>query len=68
VFDAVLLQEFAQFVLEVLFAVMFFLVVDVVEQGIDGGWAGGEDRVAALPGEGLEVRGFRFEPFRGTGF
>ena len=51
VLDGVFVEQDAEFVLEGVFAVMFFLRLDVVEKRIEGGWGGGEGRVAALPGE-----------------
>jgi hypothetical protein len=65
VFDFVLLEKDAEFVLEIVFAVVLFLGVDVVEEGVEGRRGGREDGVAALPGE---VMGFRFEPLGRTGF
>ncbi len=67
-FDPVLPEEVPVFVLEGLGPVMFLLVVDVSDHGIEIPRANGEGSVAALPGELGKGGGAILEPLRGGGF
>ena len=67
-FDSVFREEGAVFFLKGVRAVMFFLVVDVVEQSIQVRWTDGEGPVAALPCKGGQCRRLGFQPFGGRGF
>ena len=67
-FDSVFREEGAVFFLKGVRAVMFLLVVDVVEQSIQVRWTDGKGTVAALPRKGGQCRRLGFQPFGGRGF
>ena len=62
--DSVLPEEIPVFVLKGLGPVVFFLVVDVLNHGIEIAGADGEGAIAALPGELGKIRGTFFQPLR----
>ena len=65
VFDLVATQEFQVFGLEILTLVVGALVLDVVDDGIQPGFAHGEGAVAFLPGKGVQLREGLVNPFGG---
>ena len=62
--DSVLPEEITVFVLEGLGPMVFFLVVDVLNHGIEIAGTNGEGAIAALPGKLGKIRGTLFQPLR----
>lgn len=67
-FDSVLPEEIAVFLLESLGPMVFYLVVDVLNHGIEIAGPDGEGAIAALPGKLGKIRGTLFQPLRGGCF
>lgn len=67
-FNVVFAAEFTEFVLKGERVVVGFLIVDVVDEVWQMGFADGEESVSALPGEVGRTAGLVFDPLAGLGF